>query len=78
MDNTSISRTKKQKWEEKQLHRHFNRQTNEISHEKIWTWLRKGNLKREIESSAKQCHEDYVKARIDKIQQNSRWILSRD
>ena len=26
------------------------RQANEISHGKIWTWLRKGNLKRETES----------------------------
>ena len=36
-DNTNINRTKitrKQKWEEKQLYRHFKRQTSEISHEK--------------------------------------------
>ena len=25
---------------------HFKRQTSKIPHEKIWTWLRKGNLKR--------------------------------
>ena len=25
-------------------------QASEISHEKIWIWLRKGNLKRETES----------------------------
>ena len=26
------------------------RQTSYISHENTWTWLKKGNLKREIES----------------------------
>ena len=35
---------------EKQLYRCFKRQTSEISHEKTWTWLRKGNSEREIES----------------------------
>ena len=40
----------KQKWEEKQLYWNFKLQTSEISHEKTWTWLRKGNLKRETES----------------------------
>ena len=52
-DNTSINRTeknRKQTWEEKQLYRYFKRQTSDISHEKTWTWLRKGNLKREAES----------------------------
>ena len=47
-NGTKISR--KQKWEEKKLYGHFKRQTSEISHEKTWTWLRKGNLKRETES----------------------------
>ena len=48
-DDISITRTeitKKQKGEGKQLHGYFKRQTSEISHEKTWTWLRKGNLKR--------------------------------
>ena len=51
--NTSINRiniTRKQKWEEKQLYGHFKRQKREISHVKIWTWPRKGNLMREAES----------------------------
>ena len=51
--NTSSNRStmaKKQKWEEKQLYRHFQQQTSEISHEKTLTWLRKGNLKKETES----------------------------
>ena len=31
---------------EKQLYGHFKRQTTDISYEKTWIWLRKGNLKR--------------------------------
>ena len=52
-DNTMVNRmtiTRKQKWVEKQLYGHFKRQTNNISHEKTWTWLRKGNFERETES----------------------------
>ena len=54
-DNTNITRIeitkkKKHKWEGKQLSVHFNRQKKNISHEKTWTWLRKGNYKRETES----------------------------
>ena len=41
--------TRKQKWEEKQLYCRFKRLINSISHEKTWTWLRKGSLKRETE-----------------------------
>ena len=51
-DNTSINWTKitrKQKWKENQLYRHFKRQTSKISHEKTWKWIRKGNLKKEVE-----------------------------
>ena len=45
-NNTRTNRTKlskKQKWEEKQLYKHFERETKEISYEKTWTWQRKGN-----------------------------------
>ena len=52
-DNTIDDRmttTRKQKWEEKQLYGRFKRLINNISHQKTWTWLRKGNLKRETES----------------------------
>ena len=42
--------TKKQKWEEKQIYGYFKWQADEISHEKNWTWRRKGNLKGETES----------------------------
>ena len=49
-DNTidnRMTKTRKQKWEEKQLHGRFKRLINNISHDKTWTWLRKGNFKRE-------------------------------
>ena len=42
--------TRKQKWEEKQLYGRFNRLISNISKEKTWMWLRKGNLKKESES----------------------------
>ena len=52
-DNTKthgMTITRKQKWEEKQAYGRFKRLISVISHEKTWTWLRKGNLKRETES----------------------------
>ena len=36
-------------WDEKQLYGHFKLLIN-ISLEKTWTWLRKGNFKKETES----------------------------
>ena len=36
-----MTTTPKQKWEEKQLYGRFKRLTNNISHQKTWTWLRK-------------------------------------
>ena len=45
-----MKKTRKQKWEEKQFHRPFKRLINNISHDKPWSWLRKGNFKRETES----------------------------
>ena len=72
-DNTidnRMTKTRKQKWEEKQLHGRFKRLFNNISHNKTWTWLRKGNFKRETESllmaaqnSARRTN--HIKARID-------------
>ena len=29
---------------------HFKRQTSKISHDKTWTWFRKGNVEKETES----------------------------
>ena len=45
-----VTTTRKQKWEGKQLYGCFKRLINNISHQKTWTWLRKGNQKRETES----------------------------
>ena len=61
----------------------FKRLINSISHEKTWTWLRKGNLKRETESLLIVAQENairtnYIKARIDKTQQNSKCRLCGD
>ena len=49
MDNR-MTITRKQKWEGKQLYGQFKRLINNISFDKIWTCLRKGNFKRETES----------------------------
>ena len=85
-DNTidnRMTKTRKQKWEEKQLHGRFKRLINNIFHDKTWTWLRKGNFKRETESllTAAQnsaIRSNYIKARIDKTQQNSKCRLCSD
>ena len=80
-ENTRINRTtitRKQKWEEKQLYGYFKRQTSKISHEKSWTWLRNGNIKKknkkteslQIAAQNNAIRNNYVKARIDKMQQN--------
>ena len=74
--------TRKQKSEEKQLYGLFRQLTN-ISHEKTWTWLRKGNLKRETESlliaaQNNAIRTNHIKARIDKTQQNSKCKLCGD
>ena len=51
MDNT-MTITRKQKWEGKQLYGRFKLLINNISHDKTWMWLRKGNFKRETESNS--------------------------
>ena len=74
-DNTIDNRmttTRQQKWEEKQLYGRFKRLINNISHEKTWTWVRKGNLQ---DNSIRTNH---IKARIDKTQQNSKCMLCSD
>ena len=85
-DNTIDERmttTRKQKWEGKQLYGCFKRLVNNISHQKTWTWLRKGNLKRETESHQIAVQDNairtnHIKARIDKTQQNSKCRLCGD
>ena len=85
-NNIKIDRTttaKKQKWEEKQMYGYFKRQTGEISREKIWTWLKKGNLERETESLLTTAQNNairtnYAKAKIDLTKQNSKHRLCDD
>ena len=55
---------------------HFKQLIN-ISHGKTWTWLRKGNFKRETESlliaaQNNAVRTNHIKVRIDKMQQNSK------
>ena len=74
---------RKQKWEGKQFYGRFKQLINNTLHEKIWTWLRKGNFKRETESLliAAQNYTirtNHIKARIDKTQQNSKCGLCGD
>ena len=69
--------TRKQKWDGKQLDGRFKRLINNISREKTWMWLRKGNFKREKESLLiaapnNAVRTNHIKARTDKTQQNSK------
>ena len=81
-DNTideRVTTTRKQKWEGKQLYGRFKRLINSISHQKFWTWLRKGNFKSETESLLIAAQDNairtnHIKARIDKTQQNNETI----
>ena len=85
-DNTMDDRmttTRKQKWKKKQLYGRFKRLINNISHQKTWNWLRKGNLKRETESLQIAAYDNairtnHIKARIGKMQQNSKCRLCGD
>ena len=66
-----MTKTRKQKWEGKQLHGRFKRLINSISHDKTWTWVRKGIFKRETESLRMAAQNsairtNLIKARIDK------------
>ena len=46
----TTTKTRRHKWEEKQLYGYFKRQTGQIAHKMTLTWPKKGNLKREIKS----------------------------
>ena len=68
---------------EKQLSGRFKRLIFSISHQKTWTWQRKGNFKRETESLLIAAQDNairtnHIKARIDKTQQNSKCRLCGD
>ena len=63
--------------------RHFKRLISNISHEKTWAWLRKGNLKRETESFLIAAQNNVIrtnqmKARKDKTQQNNKCSIYGD
>ena len=78
-----MERSRKQKWEEKQLYGRFKRLTSDISHEKTWMWLRKGILKRKTEAFQIAAQNsaigiNQVKETIDKTHQNSRYRLCGD
>ena len=82
MDNRMTITTKK-KWEGKQLYGRFKQLINNISHDKTWTWLRKGNFMRETKSlliaaQNNAIRTNRIKARIDKTQQNSKRRLCSD
>ena len=75
--------TWKQKWEENQLYERFKRLINNIWHQKTWTWLRKGNFKRETESllivaQNSAIRTNHIKTRIYKTQHNSQCRLCGD
>ena len=75
--------TRKPKGEGKQLHGRLKRLINIISHDKTWTWIRKGNFKRETESLLMTAQNsairtNHIKARINKTQQNSKCKLCGD
>ena len=81
--NERMTTTRKQKWEGKQLYGRFKRLIKNISHQNTWTWLRKGNFKRETESLPIAAQDNairtnHIKTRIDKTQQNSKCRLCGD
>ena len=47
--NDKRTKSRKQKWELKQLHGYFKQQTRKIAFKITWAWLRRENLKRETE-----------------------------
>ena len=81
--DSRMTKTRKQKWVGKQLHGRFKRLISNISHDKTWTWLRKGNFKRKTESlliaaQNNAIRTNHIMARIDKTQQNSKCRLCSD
>ena len=71
--------TRKQKWEKK-IYGRSKQLISNISHQKTWSWLRKGNLERETESLLIAAQDNAIrtnhnKAKIDKTQQNSKFTL---
>ena len=81
-NDTDNGRNSKTEITRKQLYGRFKWLTSDILHEKTWTCLRKGNLKRETESlliaQNNAVRINHIKARIDTTQQNSRCWLCGD
>ena len=78
-----MTKTRKQKWEEKQPHGRFKRLINNISHDNTLRWLRKKKFKRETGSLLmatlnRTIRTNHIKVRIDKTQQNSKCRLCSD
>ena len=74
----SIQQKYESKIARKQLYRYFKGQTDEITYEKIWRWLRKGNFKREPESlliaaENNAIQTNYIKAKIYDTRENNKW-----
>ena len=62
-----------QEWNEKPLHGHFVRETEDQSNEETWSWLKQGSLKRETEAliiaaQDQALRTNNIKATIDKSQ----------
>ena len=81
-NNTRVNRTTitRKKWEEEQLYGYFKRQISDISHKKTSRWLRKVKIKKETKSlliaaQKNAIRTNYVKAKIDKTQQNFKCSL---
>ena len=80
VNNNNNNNNRKQKCEGKQLYGRFKRLIKNISHDKTWTGLRKGNSKRETKSLLMAAQNNairtnHIKARIDKTQQNRKCKL---
>ena len=81
--NRGTTKTRKQKWEEKQLYGYFKRQTAGIAQVKSWSWLRMVNLQRKMGSLITAAQDNairtnYIKAKIDRAQQNSKCRMCGD
>ena len=68
---------RKQKWEGKSFYGCFKRLINNISHDKTWTWLRKGHFRRETEplllaAQNNAIRTNHIKARIYRTLQNNK------
>ena len=73
-----MTKTRKQKWEGKQLRGRFKRLINTIYHDTSWTWLRKETESLLMIAQNSTIRNTHIKARIDKTQQNRKCRLYGD